>query len=70
MVLAGLKDSSSEAIEEAGACRERIFERVDRNRRRRRCGMQIGMAGKLKGIIRGMAVKKCAGAPSSPPSAK
>lgn len=34
-----------DAIEEVGVCMERIFDRVDRNRRRMRCGTSTGKEG-------------------------
>lgn len=57
MVSAGLKEVSREAIDEVGACRDRILDLVDRKRRRMRCGTEMGRLGREKGT-RGMVKEK------------
>lgn len=51
MVSAGFNEVLREAIEEVGDCRDRIFDLVDRKRRRNRCGTMTGIEGQESGSL-------------------
>lgn len=48
---AGLIEVLREAIEDVGVCIDRIFDLVDRNFRRSRCGRMTGIDGHDSGIF-------------------
>ena len=48
---AGFSEVLREAIEEVGVCIERIFDLVERNRRRIRCGTMTGSDGHASGSL-------------------
>ena len=64
---AGLREVLRVAIEEVGVCRERILDRVERKRRRIRCGTRMGMEGHDSGSF---ATEKKRWVESSPPREK
>ena len=48
---AGFIEVSRDAIEEVGVCIERILDRVERHRRRMRCGRTAGIEGQARGSL-------------------
>lgn len=64
---AGFSEVLRDAIEEVGVCMDRIFDLVDRNRRRMRCGTITGMEGHDSGNF---ATEKKRWVESSPPREK
>lgn len=57
-VSAGLKDVCSDVRDEDGTCLLRIFDRVDLNFLRIRCGTKVGIDGHDTGIF-GLEKKRC-----------
>jgi hypothetical protein len=66
-VSAGFNEVLREAIEEVGVCMDRIFDRVERKRRRMRCGTMTGMEGHDSGNLE---TEKKRWVESSPPREK
>ena len=64
---AGFSDVLRVAIEEVGACIDRIFDRVERNRRRMRCGTRMCIEGHESGSLE---TEKKRWVESSPPREK
>ena len=64
---AGFSDVLRDAIVEVGVCMDRILDRVDRKRRRMRCGTRMGIEGHDSGIFE---IEKKRWVESSPPREK